>query len=273
MDIHMHSCVHCPSRGICPGESMGNLRRWADCVHSEFPQSHADRCMCNLYHDPGNDLHSCMGCCHTLAPAAHSWPRCSQADRCRCNCPDLYSYMWLHSHMVCGVCKNSNLGRRTVHPSPLYSYTAMAGDMCRVYRLDIFYTLCRIYPAILLCTHTLQVWSNCHSPHCIPPDRSVLRSIPPSNQGDRITGHLGCRCSGQNGHPWACIFWNNCHRSNFHCRWTGKNTLAPSASRFEHPETNQPLLPTFFGWQKSLSASWGCRCLQVDPSKVSARPQ
>lgn len=79
----------------------------------------------------------------------------------------------------------------------------------------------------------------------------VLRSIPPSSRGDRITARLGCRCSGQNGRPWACIFWNNSRRSNFHCRWTGKNTLAPSADRFGHPETTQPLLPAVFGWQKN----------------------
>lgn len=79
----------------------------------------------------------------------------------------------------------------------------------------------------------------------------VLRSIPLSSRGDRITARLGCRCSGQNGRPWACIFWNNCRRSNFHCRWTGKNTLALSADRFGHPETTQPLLPAVFGWQKN----------------------
>lgn len=141
------------------------------------------------------DLRSCMGCCHTLAPQARSWPQCSLADRYRCNCLDQCSYMWLRWRMACGECKNSNLswrndikitlgvkrhtleqcnvpvlflvvrvwsylGHRTVHPSPLYSCTAMAAGTCHVCRLGIFCTPCKIYPAILLCTCNRQA---CHS--------------------------------------------------------------------------------------------------------------
>lgn len=79
----------------------------------------------------------------------------------------------------------------------------------------------------------------------------VVGSIVPSIPVDRLSARRACRCSGQNGRLSECTLWNKCPRSNFHCRWTGMSTLAPSASRSAHPGTTYALFPNVFGWQKS----------------------